>query len=104
MKNKSCSATWVDQKNVFEPKRNPKNNPLGPKNGKNDPKIRSNSNVRIEGIIENKSCSTTWLDPKQFLNLLSTVKIAKVKIKSQNWKLRVKIEWHIEKENYGIYQ
>ena len=76
MKNKSCSATWVDQKTVFEPKRNPKNNPLGPKNGKNDPKIRSNSNVRIEGIIENKSGSTTWLDPKKFLEPNPTPKTA----------------------------
>ena len=47
-------------------KNDPKNSPLG-QNVKNDPKIRSNSNVRIEGIIENKSCSTTWLVPKKVL-------------------------------------
>ena len=28
------------------------------------PKIKSKSNVRIEGTIENKSCSATWVDPK----------------------------------------
>ena len=31
---------------------------------KNDPKIKSKSNVRIEGNIENESCSTTWVDPQ----------------------------------------
>ena len=27
-------------------------------------KIKSNSNVRFQGIIENESCSTTWVNPK----------------------------------------
>ena len=31
---------------------------------KNDPKIESKSNVRIERDKENESCSTTWVDPK----------------------------------------
>ena len=31
---------------------------------KNDPKIKSKSNDRIEGNIENESCSTTWVHPK----------------------------------------
>ena len=31
---------------------------------KNDPKIKLNSDVRIEGIIVDESCSTTWVDPK----------------------------------------
>ena len=31
---------------------------------KNDPKIMSTLNVRIEGKIENESCSITWVDPK----------------------------------------
>ena len=35
-----------------------------PQKDKNDPKIKSNSNVIIQGIIENESCSTTWVDPK----------------------------------------
>ena len=37
----------------------PQNSPLGPQKVKNDPKIKSKSNVRIEGNIENESCSTT---------------------------------------------
>ena len=37
----------------------PQNSPLGPKKVKNDPKIKSKSNVGIEGSIENESCSTT---------------------------------------------
>ena len=49
---------------VFEPYPNPKNSPLGPQKLKNDPKIKSKTNVRIEGNIENESCSTTWVNPK----------------------------------------
>ena len=37
----------------------PQTSLLGPQKDKNDPKIKSNSNVRIQGIIENESCSTT---------------------------------------------
>ena len=48
-----------DPKTVFEPYPNPKNSPLGPKNIKNDPKIQSKSNIRIERSKENKSYSTT---------------------------------------------
>ena len=44
---------WT-QKQFLNPKR-----PLWPQKDKNDPKIKSNSNVRIQGIIENESCSTT---------------------------------------------
>ena len=36
----------------------PQNSQLGPQKVKNDPKIESKSNVRIEGNIENESCST----------------------------------------------
>ena len=36
----------------------PKNGPLGPQKVKNDPKIKSNSKVRIERNIENESCLT----------------------------------------------
>ena len=46
-------------KTVVEPYPNPRNSPLGPQKVKNDPKIKSKSNVRIEGNIENESCSTT---------------------------------------------
>ena len=44
---------------VFEPFPNPKNRPLGPQKVKNDPEIKSKSNVRIERNKENESCSTT---------------------------------------------
>ena len=54
----------MDPKTVFEPHIEPKSRPIGPKKDKSDPKIKSNSNVRIQGIIENESCSTTWVDPK----------------------------------------
>ena len=53
-----------DPKTVFEPYPNPKNSPLWPQKVKNDPKIKSNSKVRIERNIENESCSTIWVDPK----------------------------------------
>ena len=39
-------------KTVFEPYPNPKNSPLGPPKLKNDPKIKSKSNVRFEGNID----------------------------------------------------
>ena len=42
----------------------PQNSLLGPQKVKNDPKIESKSNVRIEGNIENQSYLTTWVDPK----------------------------------------
>ena len=37
----------------------PKNSPLELQKVKNEPKIKSNSNARIKGIIENESCSFT---------------------------------------------
>ena len=40
-------------------KNDPENSQLGLKKIKNGPKIKSNSKVRIERIIENESCSTT---------------------------------------------
>ena len=42
-------------KQFLSPALNPK---IAPKSH-NNPKIKSNSNVRIQGIIENESCSTT---------------------------------------------
>ena len=35
---------------------NPKNSSLGPPNVKKDPKIKSNSKIRIERNIKNESC------------------------------------------------
>ena len=46
----------------------PKYSPLGPLKVKNDPKIKSKSNVRIEGNIENESFSTKWVDHKPVIN------------------------------------
>ena len=43
----------------------PRSSPLRPRKLKNDPKIKSKSKVRIEGIIENKSCSRAQVDPTQ---------------------------------------
>ena len=45
-------------KQLSKPTPTPKNGPLGPQKVKNDPKIKSNSKVRIERNIENESCST----------------------------------------------
>ena len=46
-------------KTVFEPDPNPINSPLGPFKCQKDPKIKSKSNIRIDGNIQNESCSTT---------------------------------------------
>ena len=46
----------------------------GPKKVKNDPKIKSKWNVRIERNIENKICWTTWVDPKTVVELYSNHK------------------------------
>ena len=69
IENKSCSTTWVDSKTVFEPYSDSKNRPLEPQKVKNDPKIKSNSKVRIEWSIEKESCSTKWVDPKTTVEL-----------------------------------
>ena len=50
--------------NSCEPYSDHKISPLGPQKDKNGPKIKSNSNITIQGIIRNESCSTTWVDPK----------------------------------------
>ena len=52
IENESCSTILVDPKLVFEPYSYTQTNPLGPQI---DPKIKSNSNVRIQGIIETES-------------------------------------------------
>jgi len=54
----------IKPQNSFKPYSKPKNSPLGPQIVKNDPKIKSNSKVRMERNIENESCSTIWVDPK----------------------------------------
>ena len=48
-----------DPKTVFEPFLNPKNSPLGPQKVKNDPEIKSKSNVIINSNKQNQSCSST---------------------------------------------
>jgi len=54
---------------VFEPFPDPKYSLLWPKKIKNDPKIKSKSNVIIERNKENESCSTTLVDPKTVFEL-----------------------------------
>ena len=49
---------------MFEPFPDPKYRQSGPQKVKNDPKVKSKSNVRIEGKIETDSCSITRVDPK----------------------------------------
>ena len=75
-KNESCSMTWVDPKTVDEPYSYPQTSPLRPKKDKNDPKYKSNSNVRFKGIIENESCSMTWVDPETVIELHMNSKLA----------------------------
>ena len=43
---------------VVKPYPNPKNSPLGPRKVKNNPKIKSKSNARIEGNKENENNCT----------------------------------------------
>ena len=52
----------MDPETVVKPNSYPQTSPLGLQKDKNDPKIKSNLNVRIQGIIENESCSTTWVN------------------------------------------
>ena len=54
----------------------PQNSPLGQKKVKNDLKIMSKSNVRIEGNIENESCSTTQVDLTTVFKPYANPKIA----------------------------
>ena len=49
---------------LHEQTSDPKNRPLGLQKVKDDPMIKSNSKVRIEGIIEIESYSTTVIEPK----------------------------------------
>ena len=45
---KETKKMKVDPETIVEPYPNPKNSPLGPQKVKNDPNIKSKSNVRIE--------------------------------------------------------
>ena len=85
------------------PYSNHKTSPWGPQKDKNDPKIKSNSNVTIQGIIENESCSTTWVDPKTVFeshiepekSLLGPKKVKnkpKIKYQTSEWKETKKIK------------
>ena len=64
----------MNPKTVVETFLNPKNGQLGPQKVKNYPKIRSKSNVRIEGNIKNKICSTTRVDPKTVVESYSNLR------------------------------
>ena len=86
--NESCSTTWIDPETVVEPYSDPQTSPLGPQKDKDDPKIKSNLYVRIQGIIENEHRSTTWVDPKT---------VFEPHIEPKNSPLRQKLPSHIEK-------
>ena len=67
----------------------PQNQPIRAPKDKNDPKIRSNSNITMQGIIENEHCSTTGVDPKTVFEPHIEAKNSplgpeKVNIKTQN--------------------
>ena len=49
---KRYQSILADPKTVFKPYPDPKNSPLGPKKLKNDPKIKSKSNVGFEENID----------------------------------------------------
>ena len=51
-------------KTDIEPYSDSQTSPLGPQKDKNDPKIKSSLNVRIQGIIEIESCPSKWVDPE----------------------------------------
>ena len=57
IENESVSTTWVDPKTVGEPYCDPQTSPLGSQKDKNNPKIKSNSKVTIQEIIENEYMS-----------------------------------------------
>ena len=98
----SCSTTLVDPKTVFEPHSEPKYSPLESQKVRNNPKIMSKSNDRIEGNIETDICSTTWEDPKSVVEPYSDPQTRPLgpqkdkndpKIKSNS---NSKIQWIIE--------
>ena len=66
----------MDPKKVFEPHIEPKNIPLGLKEVKKDPKIKSTSNVKIEEKKTDKSFYTIWVDPETIWTWFQPSKIA----------------------------
>ena len=58
MQNESCPTTRVGPKTVLKPYPNPKDSPLRPQEVKNDPKIKSKSNAKIERKKQDESFST----------------------------------------------
>ena len=69
----------------FQPYSDPIKSPSGPQKGKNDPKIKSKSKVRIVENVEIKSSSSTLLDPKTVLDPTLTEKSELKK----SWKMKV---------------
>ena len=53
IENQSWSTTWVHPKTFLKSNLDPKNRPLGFQKFKNNPKIKSNTKVRIKEIKEN---------------------------------------------------
>ena len=89
MKLVQLHESWEDPKTVVKPYFDHKTNPLGPQKDKNDPKIKSNFNVTINGIIENENCSTTWVEPKTLFEPLFEPEKTTPKL-SQSQLLKVK--------------
>ena len=81
----------IRPKIVFESQKSP----LGPQQVKNDPKIKSISNVRIEGTLEKKLFQLHECIPKQFLKPTPT---PKKPIKSKS---KVRIEGTIENKSFS---
>ena len=54
MENKSLSASWLDPNSFWKSLR-PQKQPIKTQKSKNDYKIKTISNVRIEGNMENKN-------------------------------------------------
>ena len=50
--------------NSFRTQPQPQKLPIRAPKSQNNPKIKSKSNVRIEGNIENESCSSIWVYPR----------------------------------------
>ena len=74
-------------KQCLDPSQNPKNSPLGPKKVKNDPKIESKSNVRIERNKENeKQKNTPKLSKDQISTLTKTYKMKVAQLYEQTKK------------------
>ena len=86
---------------------NPKNSPLGPQKVKNDPRIKSKSNVRFERNKEDESCSNTWVDHKTVFEPYPNPRIAHLGPKKMNndpeikTKSKARIEENIENKSWS---